>query len=86
MIKVGFCFEGVRFFLKDGSEKKNPECENEEEEDKKVAKLKSMKLMFCILINTKVFYELIVLFLMGLPRHAQIITRVNLQYLCEIFR
>ena len=44
-----------------------------------------MKLIFCMLINMKVFYKLIVLFLMGLARHAQI-TRVNLQYLCVILR
>ena len=43
-----------------------------------------MKLMFCMMINMKVFYELI-LFLMGLARYAQI-TRVNLQYFCEILR
>ena len=44
-----------------------------------------MKLMFRILINMKVFYKLIVLFLMGLARHAQII-RVNLQYICYILK
>ena len=42
-----------------------------------------MKLMFCMLINMKVFYKLVVLFLMCLARHAQS-TRVNLQYLCGI--
>ena len=45
-----------------------------------------MKLIFFyMLINLKFFYKLIVLFLMGLARHAQI-TRVNLQYLCDISR
>ena len=42
-----------------------------------------MKLMVCMLIKIKVFYRLIVIFLMGLARHAQI-TWVNLQYLCVI--
>ena len=37
-----------------------------------------MKLMICMLINMKVFYKLIVLFLMGLARHAQN-TWLNLQ-------
>ena len=32
----------------------------------------SWKLMFYMLINMKVFYKLIGLFLMGLARHAQI--------------
>ena len=44
-----------------------------------------MKLMFCMLINMKVFYKLIVLFLMGWSRHPQS-TRVNAQYLCDILR
>ena len=44
-----------------------------------------MKLMICMLINMKVFYKLIVLFLMGLAKHTQI-TWVNLQYLYDIFR
>ena len=42
-----------------------------------------MKLMVRMLIKIKVFYRLIVIFLMGLVRHAQI-TWVNLQYLCVI--
>ena len=37
-----------------------------------------MKLMICMLINMKVFYKLIVLFLMGLARHFQN-TWLNLQ-------
>ena len=44
-----------------------------------------MKLMFCMLINMKVFYKLIVLFLKGLMRHVQS-TRLNLQCLCDILR
>ena len=43
------------------------------------------ELIFYMLINMKVFYKLIVLFLIGLARHAQI-TRVNLQYLYVILR
>ena len=35
--------------------------------------------MFRILINMNIFYKMIVLFLIGLARHAQI-TWVNLQY------
>ena len=38
-----------------------------------------MKLTFCMLIYMKVFYKLIVLFLMGLARHTQS-TWVNLQF------
>ena len=44
-----------------------------------------IKLEFCMLINMKVFHELIILFSMGLTRHAQI-TQVNLWYLCDILR
>ena len=44
-----------------------------------------MESMFCMLINMKVFCKLIVLFLMGLARHAQMVL-VNLQYLCDILR
>ena len=44
-----------------------------------------MKLMFCIVINMKVFYKLIVLFLMGLARRAQV-TLVHLEDLCDILR
>ena len=44
-----------------------------------------MKLMLCMLINIKVFYSLIVLFLMGLTRDVQS-TQVNLQCLCDIVR
>ena len=44
-----------------------------------------MKLMLCMLINIKVFYKLIVLFLMGLARHVQS-TRVNFQCHCNISR
>ena len=44
-----------------------------------------MKFMFYMLINMKVFYKLIVLFLMGLAKHTQI-TWVNLQYLYDILR
>ena len=39
----------------------------------------------CMLIKMKVFYRLIVLFLMDLARHAQI-TCINLQCLCEILQ
>ena len=44
-----------------------------------------MKLMLCMLIDMKVFYSLIVLFLMGLTRDVQG-TQVNLQCLCDIVR
>ena len=44
-----------------------------------------MKLMFCILIKIKVFYKLILLFLMGLAKHSQS-TRTSLQCLCDILR
>ena len=44
-----------------------------------------MKLTFCMLMNMEVSYKLIVLFLMGLTWHAQI-TRLSLQYLCDILR
>ena len=30
----------------------------------------SCEVMFCLLINKKIFYKLIILFLMGLARHA----------------
>ena len=42
-----------------------------------------MKLMFCLLINLKVFHKLIVLFLTGFGQACQM-TWVNLQYLCDI--
>ena len=45
----------------------------------------AMKLMFCMLINMDILYKVIVLFLMGLARHAQI-TWVSLQCLCDILR
>ena len=38
-----------------------------------------------MLINMKVFYKLIVLFLMGLTRHAYV-TQVKFQSLCDILR
>ena len=38
-----------------------------------------------MLINMKVFCKLIILFLMGLARHAQMVL-INLQYLCDILR
>ena len=44
-----------------------------------------MKLIFSMLINMKVFYKLILLFLMGLARHTQN-TQINLQWLCYILR
>ena len=43
------------------------------------------KLMFCMLINIKLFYKLILLFLIGLARHAQSIW-ASLQCLCDILR
>ena len=46
-----------------------------------------MKLMFCMLINMKVFYKLILLFLIVLARHAHNIGYfASLQYLCAILR
>ena len=42
-----------------------------------------MKLMFCMLIEMKVFYKLIILFVMGLARDAQS-TQLNLQCFCDI--
>ena len=44
-----------------------------------------MKLMFCMMINMIVFYKLILLFFMGLARHAQS-TWTSLQCLCDILR
>ena len=44
-----------------------------------------MKLMFRMLIDKKVFYKLIILFLMGLARDAQS-ARLNLRCLCDISR
>ena len=45
-----------------------------------------MKLSFaCEWIDMEIFYNLTVLFLMGLARHAQS-TQVNLQYLCDILK
>ena len=44
-----------------------------------------IKLIFCMVIKVKVFYKLIVLFLVGLVRHVQS-TWVNLQYPCGILR
>ena len=41
--------------------------------------------MFCMLINMKCFYKLMVLFFMGLARHTQS-TLVNLLHLCDIWR
>ena len=41
--------------------------------------------MFCMLIDMKVFYKLIIFFLMGLARDAQS-TQLNLQCLCDISR
>ena len=43
----------------------------------------AMKLIFGMLLNMKVFYKLILFFLMGLTGDAQI-TQVNLKYLCDI--
>ena len=46
-------------------------------------KKRVIKLMFCMLINMKVFYKLILLFLMGVVRHAQN-TQASLHSLCDI--
>ena len=45
----------------------------------------AMKLIFSILIYIKVFWNLILSFLMGLARHAQS-TQTGLRYLCNISR
>ena len=45
---------------------------------------KELKLMFCVLINMKVFYKLIVL-LMDFARHV-LSTRASLRFLCDILR
>ena len=46
---------------------------------------KELKLMFCVLINMKVFYKLIVLLLMDFARHV-LSTRASLRFLCDILR
>ena len=52
-------------------------------------KKRGMKLIYCAdehySYRIMAFYKLIVLLLMGFARHAQI-TRLNLQYLCDILR
>ena len=48
-------------------------------------KKRVIKLMFCMLINMKLFYKLILLFLMGVVRHAQN-TQASLHSLCDILR
>ena len=45
----------------------------------------SYEVEFCMRIDMEIFYNLTVLFLMGLARHAQS-TQVNLQYLCDILK
>ena len=45
----------------------------------------SYEVEFCMRIDMEVFYNLTILFLMCLARHAQS-THVNLQYLCDILK